>query len=180
MLNKGLIQIYTGNGKGKTTAALGLALRACGDDNSVLFYQFLKPGSLDLSERKAIAAWGLPIYVDTLDIEWNMLSSLNDPTMLKKTAQAVELAIEKITQLASEKRFNVIILDEIVYCHSKGLVSTKQLQKMLENRDPAVEIIMTGRNASDELIELADLVSEITPIKHPYDKGIPARKGIEY
>jgi cob(I)alamin adenosyltransferase len=180
MIEKGLVQIYTGKGKGKTTAALGLAFRAAGDDNKVLIYQFLKPSSLELSERKAIEKCGLDIELRSMDIEWDMLRSLKDEEVKKHTAATIKETLEKIVKMAEKKSYNVIILDELVYCHSQRLVSTDQVKELLDKRDPAVEIVMTGRDADASLIDMADLVSEINPLKHPYEKGIHARKGIEY
>lgn len=180
MLKKGLIQIYTGSGKGKTTAAFGLALRAAGDDNKVLIYQFLKPSSLELSERKAIQKSGLSIEIKTLDVEWDMFRSFMDAEVLKKTRQAIKDICVEIANYAKERTYNVIILDEIIFCESSELVHVSDIKHIIEEKDDSVELVMTGRDASDELIELADLVSEIKPIKHPYDNGIIARKGIEY
>lgn len=180
MLEKGLVQIYTGHGKGKTTAAFGLAFRASGDDNKVLIYQFLKSESLDLSERRAAKKCGLDITVEALPVEWSMIKSLKDEHVRKQTAQIIKQALDKIIDLAAKKCYNVIILDELVFCVSQKLAEVADIKRLIDSRDPAVEIVMTGRDASDELIELADLVSEITPIKHPYEKGIAARKGIEY
>lgn len=180
MLEKGLVQIYTGSGKGKTTAAFGLAFRAAGDGNKVLIYQFLKPESLKLSEREAAKKCSLDITVKALGIEWNMAKSLNDEQVKHKTAKLIKEALAHISELAQKRAYNVIILDEIVYCHSKKMADIKDIRALLDCRDSAVEIVMTGSGATDELIELADLVSEINPIKHPYQNGIIARKGIEY
>jgi len=180
MLQKGLVQIYTGHGKGKTTAAFGLAVRAAGDDNKVLIYQFLKPKSLDLSERRAIEKSGLNITVDAMDIEWNMIKSLRDKAVKAQTAAVIKEALGKLIELAAAKSYNVIILDEIVFCVNQGLADISDIRRLIDSRDPAVEIVMTGRDAGDELIALADLVSEIKAVKHPFEKGICARKGIEY
>lgn len=180
MLNNGLIQIYTGQGKGKTTAAFGLAFRASGAGLNVLIYQFLKPKSLELSERVAIENCGLNIDLEILDISWNMCTSLEDPVVCEQTRIEIEKACKRIGDYAASRKYDLIIMDEIVYAHHKSLVSTAQLKELIANRDEHVEIVMTGRGASEELIELADLVSQIEPIKHPYQKGIDARKGIEF
>ncbi len=180
MLQKGLVQIYTGQGKGKTTAAFGLAMRAAGDDNKVLIYQFLKPKSLDLSERRAVEKCALDITVEALDVEWDMINSLKDKAVKAHTAKVIKIALDKIVALAAAKSYNLIILDEIVFCVNQGLADIDDIKRLLDRRDKAVEIVMTGRDAGDELIALADLVSEIKPVKHPFDKGIYARKGIEY
>ncbi len=180
MLEKGLVQIYTGDGKGKTTAAFGLALRAAGDDNKVLIYQFLKPKSLDLSERRAVEKSGLDITVEALDVEWDMIRSLKDKAVRAHTAAVIKEALAKIIELAAAKSYNVIILDEIVFCVNQGLADINDIKRLVTSRNTGVEIVMTGRDAGDELIAVADLVSEIKAVKHPFDKGIYARKGIEY
>ena len=180
MLEKGLVQIYTGDGKGKTTAAFGLAFRAAGAGNKVLIYQFLKPASLELSERTAAKKSNLDIEIKTLDIDWDMLKSLKDEQVKQKTALLIKQALAEISQLARNKSYNIIILDEIVYCLSRKLADIEDIKSLLACRDGAVEIVLTGSGATKELIDLADLVSEIKPVKHPFQKGIYARKGIEY
>ncbi len=179
MLEKGLVQIYTGAGKGKTTAAFGLALRAAGHGGKVLIYQFLKPASLDLGERKA--AEGISeITVQVPDEAWDMRTSFDDKEAVAKVQAAISGALSELAKAASQKMYDVIILDEIVFCLAKGLVNMEDIRKVINERDPAVEIVMTGRGASEELIALADLVTEMKPIKHPFDKGTKARKGIEF
>jgi len=180
MLEKGLVQIYTGDGKGKTTAAFGLAVRAAGRGGKVLIYQFLKPTSLELGERIAIEKSGLGITVDCLNTSWDMFKSLEDGDMFAKTGIAISHELERISRLAEDKVYDCIILDEIVFCVARGLAKIEDIRKLIAGRDGSVEIVMTGRGASDELIELADLVTEMKNIKHPFDKGIYARKGIEY
>lgn len=180
MLEKGLIQIYTGNGKGKTTAAFGLALRAIGAGNRVLIYQFLKPESLELSERDAIKKCGLDIDIEVLDMPWDMCTSLDDTCVCKLAQDKIQKACGHIQRYAETNKYDIIILDEIVYCHYKSLVSTEVIKKLIDARDSHVEIVMTGYGANQELIELADLVSQVKSIKHPYQSGINARKGIEY
>ena len=180
MLSQGLIQVYTGNGKGKTTAAIGLSVRASGAGNAVLFYQFLKPASLDISERKAIKDSNLNITFDALEVEWDMFRSFMDSNIMKQTIEAIALELERITELAQKKIYDVIVLDEILFCESNGLIDVGLIKELIANRDSRVEIVLTGRGASDSIIEIADLVSEIKDIKHPYGSGIIARKGIEF
>jgi cob(I)alamin adenosyltransferase len=179
MLVKGLVQIYTGDGKGKTTAALGLALRAAGQGNKVLIYQFLKPPRLNTGERVALSS--LPsVKIESLDIRWDMEKSLKDPKAVSSAQTAIHESFERLTKSVMNREFDVLILDEIAYCVSKGLTSVKDLKKVIEGRDPHVEIILTGRGATPELIALADLVTEMKNIKHPFDKGIAARQVIEF
>ncbi|RKY10318.1 MAG: cob(I)yrinic acid a,c-diamide adenosyltransferase [Planctomycetota bacterium] len=179
MLDRGLVQIYTGCGKGKTTAAFGLALRAAGHGGKVLVYQFLKPASLDLGERKA--AGGIDgITVELLPESWDMRTSFDDKEAVAKVQSAISSALGELAKTASQKTYDVIILDEIVFCLNKGLARLEDITKVIDERNPSVEIVMTGREATEELIALADLVTEMKPIKHPFDKGIKARKGIEF
>lgn len=180
MLKKGLVQIYTGNGKGKTTAAFGLALRAAGQGDKVLIYQFLKPPSLDIGERFALQGGAVRIKVETLDIPWDMSESFDDEKKITEVRSAISEALEKIAQTAEKRFYDFVILDEIVFCLSKNLAKLEDIKNITEKRDPAVEIVLTGRGATDELIALADLVTEMKNIKHPFDKGLPARRGIEY
>jgi len=180
MLEKGLVQIYTGDGKGKTTAAFGLALRAIGRGNKVLIYQFLKPASLDIGERFALQISGLKIRVETMDVPWDMAKSLKDQKAIAAARTAVHEALERLTETAAKRFYDVLILDEIVYCLSKGLAKLEDIKKLIEKRDSRVEIVLTGRGATQELMDMADLVTEMKNIKHPFDKNIEARRGIEF
>ncbi|MFA5292071.1 MAG: cob(I)yrinic acid a,c-diamide adenosyltransferase [Phycisphaerae bacterium] len=180
MAEKGLVQIYTGPGKGKTTAALGLALRASGWGKSVVIYQFLKPGDLKLGERRAIAKVNLPIKIVPVNIEWNMKKSLGDKKVIEKTLKRINQICDKIADDAKKKKYDVIILDEIVFCLSKKLVGLELIKNIIKSKQKSVEIILTGRGATRELIKLADLVTEMKEIKHPFTKNVKARKGIEF
>ncbi|MHC4462363.1 MAG: cob(I)yrinic acid a,c-diamide adenosyltransferase [Planctomycetota bacterium] len=180
MLKKGLVQIYTGDGKGKTTAAFGLALRAAGQGNKVLIYQFLKPPSLDIGERFALKLGAVRIRVEALDVPWDMSKSLDDEKAVKQMQAAISESLERIAQTAEKKFYDCVILDEIVFCLSKGLARLEDIRNIIDKRDPAVEIVLTGRGATKDLIALADLVTEMKNIKHPFDKGLPARRGIEF
>lgn len=178
MLEKGLVQIYTGDGKGKTTAALGLALRAAGHGNKILIYQFLKPPHLNTGERSAVSM--LPaIRIESLDIKWDMAKSSKEPDTISKTKISIKKTFERLEKAAMNREFDMLILDEIIYCIAKGLADITDLKKLIAQKDPHVEIILTGRGATPELIELADLVTEMKNIKHPFDKGVTSRRGIE-
>jgi cob(I)alamin adenosyltransferase len=180
MLEQGLVQIYTGDGKGKTTAAFGLALRAAGQGNKVLIYQFLKPPSIDVGERFALELGAVRIRTEAIDLPWDMSESLEDEKTVVRMQTAISEALERIAQTAEKKFYDVLILDEIVFCISKGLARLEDIKGVIERKDPAVEVVLTGRGATSELIEMADLVTEMKKIKHPFDKGLPARRGIEF
>ncbi len=180
MLEKGLIQIYTGDGKGKTTAAFGLALRAAGQGNKVLIYQFLKPPSLDIGERFALQLGAVRIKVEALDIHWDMSKSFADTEKVAQIQAAISESLEKIAATGEKRFYDLLILDEIVFCLSKGLAKLEDIKNIIDRKDPAVEVVLTGRGATQKLIALADLVTEMKNIKHPFDKGMTARRGIEF
>jgi cob(I)alamin adenosyltransferase len=180
MLEKGLVQVYTGDGKGKTTAAFGLALRAAGQGNKVLIYQFLKPVSMTTGERMAVQPLAEWIRIEALAQEWDMATSFQDRQAVVRTREAIRRTLLRIAEDARQRTYDVIVLDEVVFCLSKGLAMFEDIKRIIDQRDPAVEIVLTGRGATPELIELADLVTEMKNIKHPFDKGMPARRGIEY
>jgi cob(I)alamin adenosyltransferase len=180
MLEKGLVQVYTGDGKGKTTAAFGLALRAAGRGNTVLIYQFLKPPSLELGERLAVERSGLPIRVEALEACWDVSRSLRNERDVAEAKAAVKDALARLTELATQKVYDVLVLDEIVFCLSQGLAQFEDIRRLVEQKDPAVELVLTGRGATAELIALADVVTEMKKVKHPFDQGVWARPGIDY
>lgn len=180
MLEKGLVQIYTGNGKGKTTAAFGLALRAAGHGARVLIYQFLKPADLELGERGFMNAHCEGITIRWLDEPWDMFRSMHDTEQMDRVRTAIHRAIQELQTAAHERYYDVIVLDEIIFCLNQNLAAVEDVKQLIQNRDPQVELVLTGRGATQEMIDMADLVTEMRPIKHPYDKGITARKGIEY
>ena len=180
MLEKGLVQIYTGDGKGKTTAAFGLALRAAGQGNKVLIYQFLKPPSLDIGERFALKLGAVRIRLESLDMPWDMGKSIQDKQAVTEMQAAVSDILKRIAETAEKRFYDCIILDEIIFCLSKGLANIEDIKNIIKRKDARVEVVMTGRDASEDLIALADLVTEMKKVKHPFDKGIKARRGIDF
>jgi cob(I)alamin adenosyltransferase len=180
MLDKGLVQVYTGDGKGKSTAAFGLALRAAGQGNKVLVYQFLKPPDLDIGERFALKLGSVRIRVETLDLPWDMAKSLDDSEAVAEVRDAIKHVLAQLTETAEKRFYDVLILDEIVFCLSKGLVEFEDIENLIKKRDSRVEIVLTGRGATEELIAVADLVTDMRNVKHPFDEGIKARQGIEF
>lgn len=109
-----------------------------------------------------------------------MSKSLDDEEDVAKMQAAISEVLERITETAEKRFYDVLILDEIIFCLSKGLAKLEDIRNIIDRRDPAVEIVLTGRGATKELMALADLVTEMKNIKHPFDKGLPARRGIEF
>lgn len=177
MLEKGLIQVYTGDGKGKTTAALGLALRATGRGLRVKIVQFLKPASLDLGERRAIEASGLSIEIQAVAGRPGMGLPQG---AVGQVRLEIGQALAKLVDAAAQRAFDVLILDELAFCLARGLADLGQVRQLVEARDPHVEIVITGRDAPNELLAMADLVTRMENHKHPFNYGLKARAGIEY
>jgi len=172
--NLGLIQVYTGNGKGKTTAALGLALRAAGSGLRTFIGQFMKGTSY--GELKAIQNLQPMIVIEQFGDRRHVCPG--NPTQQHRLLAQKGLA--RIANVLEEGEFDIVVLDEVNTACSFGLLSASQVLAVLENRPSAIEIILTGRHAPSEFVTQADLVTEMVEVRHPYQKGIVARQGIEY
>ncbi|MBI2322631.1 MAG: cob(I)yrinic acid a,c-diamide adenosyltransferase, partial [Chloroflexi bacterium] len=166
----GLVQVYTGDGKGKTTAALGLALRASGQCLRVCVFQFMK-GSKRCGEHQFAERYGA---FDVVQPGQGSYFSQSAPQRLAAARQALTLA----KSLISSGRYDLLVLDEILAACHGGLLSSQDIIDIIAARPPGTELILTGRGATPEVIAAADLVTEMVPVKHPYAKGIRARKGI--
>jgi cob(I)alamin adenosyltransferase len=169
----GLVQIYTGNGKGKTTAALGLSLRASGRGLNVLFLQFLKPGA-GYGEQTACSG------IENITVVSMGLDHFVGKKPKQEDIDMAHEALKKSEELIATGKYDIAVLDEAMNAVRLGLITSKELIDSLEKRPPHVEIVLTGRGLTPELEEYADLITEMKLIKHPMDKGIDARKGIEY
>ena len=174
MDNQGLTMIFTGNGKGKTTAALGLAFRALGHDFPVSIIQFIK-GSWKYGELESAKRFEelLDFHVMGKGFTWQSENLEED---IKAAREAWEFAAKTI--LADKHR--LIILDELTYLIKYDMVPEEEILAVLQQKPQTMHVVITGRDASQGLIDFADLVTEMTEIKHPYQKGIKAQKGIEY
>lgn len=172
----GLIHIYCGDGKGKTTAAMGLGMRAVGREKKVLLTQFLKDN--ETGELNSIEKLGAKFEVFK-GIPVKKFFKFMSPEEQMVTKMEHEERFNEVTQKAINENFDLLILDEIIASTNLELVPLGEVIKFLENKPKGLEVILTGRNPNEKLIELADYVSEIKSIKHPYEKGINSRIGIE-
>jgi len=174
---KGLIIVHTGPGKGKTTAALGLAFRAVGQGLKVLMVQFIK-GSWQYGELDAAQALGkdrftiLPMGRGFVKVG----AEKPDPEDVRLVEQAWQFASEKIRG----GEYDLVILDEINYAISYKMLGAEVVVEALRQKPEMVHVVLTGRNAHPAIVELADLVTEMREVKHPYQKGVVAQRGIEY
>ena len=173
-LPQGLIQVYTGDGKGKTTCALGLALRAVGQGLQVAMVQFLKGRDTGESRAAALLAPALTLRYFGRPGLVNLRSPAAED--LNYVREGWELA----RRVLGAGEHDLVILDEINLVLTHGLVPLAEALAVLKSRPPYVEVVLTGRQAPPELIELADLVTEMRPVKHYYQAGVAARQGIEW
>ncbi|MDO4690593.1 MAG: cob(I)yrinic acid a,c-diamide adenosyltransferase [Fusobacterium sp.] len=172
-MKKGYIQIYTGNGKGKTTAALGLITRAVGNNFKIFFCQFLK--GTDYGEIKTIASFATvkhERYGRGVFIRKKEFVTDEDIKLMREGYESLKNAL-------LSKNYDIVIADEIFGALKFDLVSLEEIKFLIRNKPEQTELILTGRNAPDEIIDLADLVTEMKEIKHYFKQGVFARKGIE-
>ncbi|MDI3472719.1 MAG: cob(I)alamin adenosyltransferase [Thermotogaceae bacterium] len=169
----GLIQVYTGDGKGKTTAALGLALRAYLHGFKVAFIQFMK-GTNYGEDRISKLLPGFHLE------KFGRKEFVNPESPDPRDIDEAKKALYRCKELAFSGEFDLLVMDEINVAMTFKLISVEEVLDFLKSKPSNLEIVLTGRYAPKEIIEIADLVSEIKEIKHPYIKGIPARRGIEY
>jgi cob(I)alamin adenosyltransferase len=175
MENKGYIQVYTGNGKGKTTAALGLALRAAGRGKKVYIAQFMKKS--DYGEHIAIKKY----LKDFITIEQFGLPGFHyqREQVSEQEKQAALEGIEAVKQAMESQKFDIIIMDEANILAWFKIIDIKYILEIMEKKPETLELILTGRNVPQVIKNKADLVTEMKEIKHYFAKGVPAREGIE-
>lgn len=169
---KGLVHVYTGDGKGKTTAALGLALRAAGQGLKVVIIQFLK-GDSDCGEHIFASSYH---PFDIIQLNRGNCFTMPEKELREDVAKTMAAAEKVITG----EEYQLVILDEIFIAVKRGLLDPDRVIGLIKGKPDAVELVLTGRDAPEEIRELADYVTEMRMIRHPYTRGIAARKGIEH
>lgn len=171
----GLIHIYCGDGKGKTTAAMGLALRAAGNGMQVAIVQFLK-GQTSGELRSLELLPNITVIREQMSPKFTFQMN---PDELDQTREVHSRYLHRALELAREGRCDMLILDELMGALSCGLIDEALLHELVDHKPEPLELVMTGRNPPQWLLDRADYVSEICKRKHPYDRGIAARLGVE-
>ena len=169
---KGYVQVYTGDGKGKTTAAIGLAIRALGAGWRVFFAQFLKAG--EYSEHKALAQ-----FSDHLTIKTYGRNVFIKGEPEEEDRRLAQEAYQEIAEIVASGHHRLVILDEANVAVHYGLITVDQILDLIDRRAEGVELLITGRYAHSRLLERADLITEMRGVKHYFDRGIKARVGVE-
>ena len=176
MKTKGLIQVYTGDGKGKTTAAVGLACRARGQGLKVCYVYFHKdPEKWGYGELKILEKLGVTVK-GFAKKHPHFYKKVTPKDVRKKCLEGLKF----VKKVYEENEYDILILDEIIISLRDGFLKEKEILDALSSKPEKLELILTGRDATKKIIKKADLVSEIKKIKHPYDSGMKGRKGIEY
>jgi len=176
-VKRGLVVVITGNGKGKTTSALGIAVRACGHDMSVCIIQFMK-GDIYAGEWNGIKKMGCQI--ELIPTGKGFCGIQGNPYPFKEHRDNAQEALQLTHQKMASGKFDILILDEINNALHLNLVDLNQVLEIIQNRPPLMHLVLTGRDAHPQVIELADTVSEIKEIKHAYRKDIEPQPGIDY
>ncbi len=171
---KGLVEVFTGNGKGKTSAALGTVLRALGHDFRVFIVHFMK-GNYPYGEQKTLAS--LPNVTVAV---YGRLSFVDPDNVEEVDREEARKALRAAREAMLSGKYDLVVMDEVNVASAWGLIGVDEVVKLIEEKPDNVELILTGRYADKELVRLADLVTEMLDIKHPFDSGIEARPGIEY
>ena len=177
MSEDGLVIVYTGGGKGKTTAALGMALRAVGYGHKVCMIQFIKGswhyGEMDSSKKLA------PEF-ELVAIGKGFVGILDDKSPKEDHEKYAEEAIKMCKDKILSEKYDLIILDEINYAVNLGLINIKSVMDLIKLKPKKLDLVLTGNHAKEEVLKLADLVTEMKEIKHPFQSGIKAKKGIDF
>ncbi len=176
-MQKGLVIVFTGNGKGKTSAALGIALRACGHKMYVSLVHFIKTASVSGEER---AAERLKPEFEIVALGRGFVKYRGDNLPFSEHQKAAVDALAAARQRMRSGAWDILILDEINNAVSLGLIDVREVIELLRDRPAGLHIILTGRDAHPDIIALADMVTEMNDVKHPYANGTPAQQGIDY
>jgi cob(I)alamin adenosyltransferase len=177
MAEKGLIIVYYGNGKGKTTAALGVALRSIGYNHNVCMIQFIK-GEWDYGEL--YSSNKLKPNFELIVTGKGFVGIIDDDHLIEEHIQSSKNALKIAREKISSNKYNTIILDEINYALKLNLITENEIISLLNFKPEELNIIMTGNHLSSKILELADLVTEMKEVKHPFKKGLKAKKGIDF
>ena len=176
-MEKGLIIIYFGNGKGKTTASLGVALRAIGYNLNVCMIQFIK-GEWDYGE--IYSSNRLKPNFELVVAGKGFVGILDDDHDIKEHIESAKIALTIAKEKINSLRYDTVILDEINYALKLKLIEEQEIISILETKPPRVNVILTGNYMTDQILGIADLVTEMREVKHPFKKGIRAKKGIDF
>jgi cob(I)alamin adenosyltransferase len=177
MRQKGLVVVFTGEGKGKTSAALGIAMRACGHKMYVSMVQFIKGPS---NTGEAAVAERLAPDFEFIPMGRGFVINSKTGVPLSEHKRAAEAALLLACQKTQSGSWDVLILDEINNAIKLGLLEIKDVVDLVRNKPEKLHLILTGRDAHPDILALADMVTEMRCVKHPYDRGIPAQKGIDF
>ena len=175
-MQKGLVHIYTGKGKGKTSAAMGLVLRALGYDKNIYLMQFLK--GRETGEKMYLEKIPEVTFRRSSDIS-KFFNQMNEDEK-KDMETKIRNSWQEIINIATDNKYDIIILDEIMALITYKIIKIDEVKSLIKTKSENIELILTGRGAPEELIEAADYVTEMKKIKHPFSQNIPARKGIEF
>lgn len=176
-MEKGLIIIYFGNGKGKTTASLGVALRAIGYNLNVCMIQFIK-GEWDYGE--IYSSNRLKPNFELVVAGKGFVGILDDDHDIKEHIESAKIALDIAKEKINSLQYDTVILDEINYALKLKLIEEQEIISILETKPPSVNVILTGNYMTDQILSIADLVTEMREVKHPFKKGIRAKKGIDF
>ncbi len=172
-INKGLVIVNTGNGKGKTTAAMGVLFRAWGRDMRVIMLQFIKHTTANFGEQRAAQKIGVSMRAMGDGFTWRSRD-------LDQSADLARALWEDAKEVIASEEHDLVVLDEFTYTMHYGWIPTEEVIEVLKNRPEMMHVIITGRHAPEALVEYADLVTEMNVVKHPYQSGIKAQPGIEF
>ncbi len=176
-MEKGLVIVYTGGGKGKTTAALGMALRAVGHNQKICIIQFIK-GSWHYGELNSLKR--LEPEVELITMGKGFVGIIDDKSPREEHEKIAKEGIKVSKEKIQSKKYDTIILDEVNYAVNLGLIELNDVLDLIKTKPSELNLVLTGNHAKPEIIEAADLVTEMREIKHPFKSGIKAKKGIDF